>query len=88
MKSAYDELQTNEENTSNINIPEDNGAALSFLESAIQETELVPLLSDHDTGMLESELIRRDCDALEEELQERMVKKAQEHTQVVTFAFK
>ena len=51
MKSAYDELQTNEENTSNINIPEDNGAALSFLESAIQETELVPLLSDHDAGM-------------------------------------
>ena len=39
-------------------------------------------------GVPESELIQWDFHAMEEELRERTVKKAEEHTQVATFACK
>ena len=56
------------------------------LESASQEIELLPLLSDPDAAVPENELIERDFHAMEEELTERTDKKAEQHTQVASFA--
>ena len=83
-----DQLSTSEEyseHVSNVILPDNSTAALS-LQSASQDTELLPLPTDSDSAVPESELILRDCEAMEEEVQERMDQKAEQQTQVATFA--
>ena len=73
-----DDVRTNEECSENIPDAQIPGTTTADppLQSASQETELLPLLSDPDSSVPESESIQRECDAMEEEL-----------TQVATFAF-
>ena len=73
------------ERVSNVDIL-DNSTAAPYHQSTSLETELLPLVTDPDSAVPESELIVRDCAAMEEEVQQRTDQKAEQHTQVATFA--
>ena len=62
-----DDPKSSEENNHPIAPITDNSAEASPLESASQQIELLPLLSDPDASVPENELIERDFQAMEEE---------------------
>ena len=71
-------------NASNPIIPENDTAATSDVSASIP-TEQMPLLNDPDSGTLESELIARDCAAVDAEVQLLRDQKAEQQTQVASF---
>ena len=73
-----------DKNASNPIIPENDTAASSDVSASIP-TEQMPLLNDPDSGTLESELIARDCAAVDAEVQLLRDQTAQQQTQVTSF---
>ena len=71
-------------NASNPIIPENDTAATSDVSASIP-TEQMPLLNDPDSGVLESELIARDCAAVDAEVQLLRDQTAEQQTQVTSF---
>ena len=71
-------------NASNPIITE-NDTAASLDVSASIPTEQMPLLNDPDSGVLESELIARDCAAVDAEVELLKDQTAQQQTQVTSF---
>ena len=62
-----DDPKSNEENNHPIATITDNSAEAPPLESASEQIELLPLLSDPDASVPENKLIERDFQAMEEE---------------------
>ena len=81
-----DDPRSSKKNSEN-NVPNapitDNSTETLPLESASQEIELLPLLSDPEASVPENELIERYFHAMEAELTERTDKN---HRQVASFA--
>ena len=73
-----------DKNASNPIIPENDTAASSDVSASIP-TEQMPLLNDPDSGTLESELIARDCAAVDAEVQLLRDQTAEQQTQVTSF---
>ena len=73
-----------DKDASNPIIPENDTAASSDPSASIP-TDHLPLLNDADSGTLESELIARDCAAVDAEVQLLRDQKAEQQTQVASF---
>ena len=73
-----------DKDASNPIIPENDTAARSDPLASIP-TDHLPLLNDADSGTLESELIARDCAAVDAEVQLLRDQKAEQQTQVASF---
>jgi hypothetical protein len=71
-------------NASDHIIPSDDTAATTDVTASIP-TEQMPLLNDPDSGVLESELIARDCAAVDAQVQLLRDQTAQQQTQVTSF---